>query len=1628
MRKIRRRVQAIVLVFVLMMSTIGEIPGIPKNVVQAAATSGIMGNGTGGISININASPYTDYSRIPTHGKFAYGTSGCAWFASARARQLTGKGTTIYSGQNWWNNQYRTYGFSRGSQIKAPAIMCWSGHVAILEKVVGNTAYISEGGSWRSDANHGYSIIRTCPTSTMTIAKDNAGNVQTFYGYVYLSGSSSGTATNPAPVANAQVKAVSCDKYDTNLVPRAKVYNPSKRRVTTVGIKIKDGNNVIGSKEEMMDAKAQYYSSSNIWFDLTKELGLTLRRGHVYSWQIYADIGGKRCYTDWINDKTTGTEKPSAPSFSIAKKDYAVGDAVTVNWGADANAVGGYSLTITQTRGGTYSKTLTTASASATSLAFTLPNVGEYKITGFAKGSENSETSTLNKTIVAHAPSTVRFVEYDKDENENLLCEQTVRYGYSATAPNGISRKGHTFTGWKGEYSNVTSDRTIVAQFKRNTYKVVFYDKDDNIIDTQSVLYEDDATAPEPPAAESGYVFAGWDNEDYKNVQGNVKVKACYVWANEDLPVLVEINSCEYNEDGYIVNYNIKNNPDKRTRCRGIFSLRTSKGKLINSTESGAFSLAAGEYRENQEMYIPYDGVATNVSLYIVDRFASGIPYSQTVSYEIEREWSDWSEMNPGEEVEVEERTEYRYRNLLSATTRTPVNEGWDLADTIFDTSWSFGAWSSWSRTAYSAIETTTTKREVQSRSVSDNNGYTRNTYYYWKDPNKLAFSYYNEGGMIYYEYTQCSNDSQPRMYVYGTYNGQTMYRLNNNNNGYGVNFNSEVWFLKSSTNVPATTHKEYSYRDGSKGYTYKWTRWDTWSEWLTNEVTANSSKEIETRTAYRYRAKMEDLENNDGKEYSVSGKVDSSLAGKEALIQVYKGDEPSDSNNEYVGKVEIKEDGSFAHSFICRQEISEKTGDYKVMMAIEGGSEPFYLETIEAPKPVYTVVFKDVNGNIIDTQKVTEGHSATAPKVPEEENYTFVGWDFGVTNIRDDMEITAQYVKNKYSVAFVNWETEEVITEVFDYGDPVTYPDVTEIEGYEFVEWTTTDGEKCDTVTENTVLMANYKIKSYDIVFYDYAGEKISTQKVEYGKDALVPETVEIENMVFEGWSSYGFNNVKESLDIYPIYKYIETAATPSCDTESGVFTKSQEIHLSASNGAEIYYTMDGTIPTKASQRYEGSITIDKNTYLQFIASEPNKNTSDVVSVSFLVASGEDDEGALVVKKEKYEMNRGENSQITYFLSHEDPDIEVKFYSLNDKIATVNEDGTVYANNVGKTQIFISTADNKYADYCDIEVTTTDIDVEEIQLDKTSIIGVQDEKIQVNATVYPEDATEQEVDWYTDDESIASVSEDGEVTIKKKGITILRAYASSGSCIAECQVKGIGEYADSKMQMSAPYLFLYENDVDYLYVYYDDADVQCSWESSNEEVATVEDGIVTAKKSGTALIAATAEDGTQVTSLAVVSKAVSDPSENGEETPAPTSTPMPVASPNATNTPTDKKDTQAEATVSPENKTSNTNSSVTTYKPTKVTINKVVKSGKKKLKVTWKWSVEADGYQIQYAQNKKFTKKKKTVKVASWKSNQTLKGLKSKKTYYVRVRAYKKDTGGKVYGSWSKVKKCKVK
>lgn len=89
----------------------------------------------------------------------------------------------------------------------------------------------------------------------------------------------------------------------------------------------------------------------------------------------------------------------------------------------------------------------------------------------------------------------------------------------------------------------------------------------------------------------------------------------------------------------------------------------------------------------------------------------------------------------------------------------------------------------------------------------------------------------------------------------------------------------------------------------------------------------------------------------------------------------------------------------------------------------------------------------------------------------------------------------------------------------------------------------------------------------------------------------------------------------------------------------------------------------------------------------------------------------------------------------------------------------------------------------------------------------------------------------------------------------------------------------------------------------------------------------------------------------------------------------------------------------------------------------------------KKSFKYSIKSVQRASGYQLQYSLSKKFSKKKKfktkTKNISATSAsvkNGTIKKLQKKKTYYVRVRAYKVIDGKKYYCKWSAKKKVKIK
>ena len=71
----------------------------------------------------------------------------------------------------------------------------------------------------------------------------------------------------------------------------------------------------------------------------------------------------------------------------------------------------------------------------------------------------------IDVDYTASTTYTVRFLDWDN----SVISTQTVTRGGSATAPPNPTRDGYTFTGWLGDYTNITADTDIVASYEKNT-------------------------------------------------------------------------------------------------------------------------------------------------------------------------------------------------------------------------------------------------------------------------------------------------------------------------------------------------------------------------------------------------------------------------------------------------------------------------------------------------------------------------------------------------------------------------------------------------------------------------------------------------------------------------------------------------------------------------------------------------------------------------------------------------------------------------------------------------------------------------------------------------------------------------------------------------------------------------------------------------------------------------------------------------------------------------------------------------------------------------------------------------------------------------------------------------------
>ncbi len=181
---------------------------------------------------------------------------------------------------------------------------------------------------------------------------------------------------------------------------------------------------------------------------------------------------------------------------------------------------------------------------------------------------------------------------------------------------------------------------------------------------------------------------------------------------------------------------------------------------------------------------------------------------------------------------------------------------------------------------------------------------------------------------------------------------------------------------------------------------------------------------------------------------------------------------------------------------------------------------------------------------------------------------------------------------------------------------------------------------------------------------------------------------------------------------------------------------------------------------------------------------------------------------------------------------------------------------------------------DGLYGDYrVGKTVPATGITLSKKELSLTA--GTSSEKL--SATITPADTTEKNISWKSSDTDVATVS-GGVVTAKKAGTATITATVGNVSDTCKVTVTGINVTGLSLTPQTAALQEGETKELKAVVTPLNASNQKIGWSTSNDKVAVVADGIVTAKKAGTAIITATTEDGSfsQTCTITVKGAAVS--------------------------------------------------------------------------------------------------------------------------------------------------------
>ena len=242
-----------------------------------------------------------------------------------------------------------------------------------------------------------------------------------------------------------------------------------------------------------------------------------------------------------------------------------------------------------------------------------------------------------------------------------------------------------------------------------------------------------------------------------------------------------------------------------------------------------------------------------------------------------------------------------------------------------------------------------------------------------------------------------------------------------------------------------------------------------------------------------------------------------------------------------------------------------------------------------------------------------------------------------------------------------------------------------------------------------------------------------------------------------------------------FEVYGAVKANA-PTITPVSGIYEGKQTVKLETTvKGAEIKYTLDGTIPTEDSATYMGTFDVDKSTIVKAITYRKGMVLSDVAVSNIVIA------GTISLSDTQARIATDGTKQLSALT-----DEAVTWSSDREDVAKVDSNGLVSGVGVGTANIVATTASGKSA-VCKVTVTEP-IHITSVELSKTKMDMKNKTSETLEVKILPEDTTDDTtVVWTSDDENILTVNEVGTVTAKKEGTA--KATAKVGKFAVTCEI-----------------------------------------------------------------------------------------------------------------------------------------------------------------------------------------------------------------------------------------------